>query len=103
MIRRVISALEYNISACICVKTFTGMEFPSSGLVETFDSVFGMSKIMKGIEIGLHLFYQVEIIQDSSLVSMHKGHTVQPCIFMRYRAIAQTKLTVPSINCSSGQ
>lgn len=40
------------------MKTFAGEEFQSQGLVQTVESVFGMSTLMNVPEIGLHVFYQ---------------------------------------------
>lgn len=60
---------------------------------------------MNGIEVGLRVFLSREIIQHSTLVSTHKGHTVQLSIFMLYwaGASAQTKPVIAPINLSMRQ
>lgn len=66
--------------------------------------VFDTSTLMRGMKRACAVLSS-EIIQDSSLVSVHKGHSVQLGIFMLYRALAgvQTKPATAAINCSSGQ
>lgn len=60
---------------------------------------------MNGIEIGLRVFLSREIIQHSTLVSTHKGRSVQLSIFMLYwaGASAQTKPVIAPINLSMRQ
>lgn len=64
-----------------------------------------MSTLMNGIEIGLHVLLSREIILHYPFVSVYKGHTVQFCICMLYRAeaSAQTKPVIASINLSKTQ
>lgn len=62
MIKDVIVVLKLLLrnrkSASMCMETFTGEEFLNCGLVQTIDSVFGVSTLMNRMEIGLHVFYQ---------------------------------------------
>lgn len=62
MIKDVIVVLKQLLrnrkSSSMCMETFTGEEFLNCVLVQTIDSVFGVSTLMNRMERGLHVFYQ---------------------------------------------
>lgn len=89
----------------LSMKTFTGKECLSCSLgVERWLSLWHVHT-NEWVRNRSACLLSREIIQHSALVSVHKGHTVQLCIFMLYwaGASAQTKPVIAAINRSLRQ